>query len=149
MKLKDQLSSTSITLGQLEDTNEALVSELELARQRLANRSEQGENMVDASEAAVQQLEGAIRKLIEDNEGLASERDALVSKLMEFDQVAQDLGDVTFDPDPALEARVHELEQSLGETHAKLRQTQAQLRFDAMRTEATDANNNLGRGSWG
>lgn len=140
-KFKDELSSTNIALGQLEDANEALVSELELARQRLANRSEQGENMIDASEAAVQQLEAAIRKLIGDNGGLAAERDELASKLMEYDQVAQELGDVTFDPDPALEARVHELEQSLGETHAKLRQTQAQLRFDAMRTDEDDRNN--------
>ena len=141
-KLQDQLSSTSITVGQLEVANEALVSELELARQRLANRSQQGENMVDASEAAVQQLEDAIRKLMEDNDALAAERNALASKLMEFDQAAQELGDVTFDPDPALAARVHELEQSLGETQAKLRQTQAQLRFDAMRTNDANSNNN-------
>ena len=53
-------------------------------------------------------------------------------------RVAEELGDVTFDADPALKARVYELEQSLGETHAKLRQTQAQLRFDAMRTDDGD-----------
>lgn len=142
MLLKDDLSTANMTLGQLEDANEALISELELARKRLANRSAFGENMIDASEAAVQQLEGAIRKLMEDNQGLAAERDDLSAKLMEYDKVAEELGDVTFDADPALKARVYELEQSLGETHAKLRQTQAQLRFDAMRTDDEDSMNN-------